>query len=212
MMHVVPTIPLYNPSAAPDGWHDVRVPGGFEAWLFDGAEKESDRKVFAGLFDGCPLHPRYQRLTARYLRNPTRHSPPLPRDFPCASLWIQRDMISNCEFVFRFPPGSLVGKSDSLDVRLGPNYVKRDANGQVKLYVEHDDVIRCEITVDANNTTAAVSLWRKGLPDLTFSCDGKFRHVVELTPGKLELDRYEPSGFRRRRIILCSSAWSLGQG
>src|SRR5437879_510530 len=100
--------------------------------MFHGIDSTSGRQIFAGLFDGYPFHPRYQRQFNRYLRNPTRVAPPLPRDFPAALYFLLERATDSDELIFQFPPGSLVGSPGALDVRLGANSVVRDMSGAIR--------------------------------------------------------------------------------
>jgi len=203
----VPTIPLYNTAAAPDGWHDVRAPGGFEAWFFDGAEGGGNRRIMAGLFDGYPFHSRYQRLTERYLARPTRCAPPSPRDFPCMAIWIQRAGDHWDELAFEHPPGSLIGKPDRLDVTLGQNAVKRAAPGGISMRLLYRDS-PIDILVELSGSEANVVLSGLDSLDCQFKCAGTFKHIVRSEPHLIIQKVFEefPSGPRRQRIMAGSLA------
>ena len=82
----MPTIPLHTQPARADESHHVCAPGGYEWWYFDASDERHDRHVVAVVFDGFAFHPRYLREYVRYRRAPTRVSPPVPRQYPCAYL------------------------------------------------------------------------------------------------------------------------------
>ena len=43
----MPSIELVNHAAHPDGWHDVRAPGGYEWWYFDAEDAATDTQIVA---------------------------------------------------------------------------------------------------------------------------------------------------------------------
>src|SRR5207237_3550717 len=75
-------IPLYNSTALPHEWHDVRAPGGYEWWTFAG----DGRDLRAGFFIGSPFSAEYRLRYRAYRLLPTRVKPPLPSDFCSARL------------------------------------------------------------------------------------------------------------------------------
>ena len=77
----MPTIPLYDESAPPDGYHRVTAPGGYEWW----SVLAQEARVKIDFFDGNPFDPTYRLAYQRYLANPTRVMPPVPRDYPSVS-------------------------------------------------------------------------------------------------------------------------------
>jgi hypothetical protein len=198
----VPTIPLYNTQAAPDGWHEVRAPGGSEWWILRGVDSGTDKRVVAALFDGCTLHPQYRRMYRRYISDPTRVAPPLPSDFPCSLLAIFEHGQCRDQLLFQFPPGSLSGSSQSLDVRLGPNSVVKDSSCKLRMHVG-DDSLRADVELDVSCAKASVTIWRAGQKDAEISCDGAFEHSFATTfpDAPPELD----SVLRQPKIIACSA-------
>src|SRR4051812_14710838 len=78
----MPILPLYNPDAPPDAWHEVRAPGGYESWYFDAEDPSGDRLIVVIFSQGFTHAPMYLRRYARYRRHPTRITPPVPEEFP----------------------------------------------------------------------------------------------------------------------------------
>lgn len=74
----MPTIPLYDTSAPPDGYHRVTAPGGHEWWRVV-AERS---KVIIDFVEGNYCDPAYWSAYRRFLAAPTRVAPPTPREFP----------------------------------------------------------------------------------------------------------------------------------
>src|SRR5689334_19162011 len=146
----MPTIPLYNTAAEPDGWHQVRSPGGYEVWAFHGVQNSSRQRIFAALFDGDPFDSRYRRLYRQYMRRPTQCKPPLPCQFQRACIAIN-DLLR----IVQFPAGSLLGSTQLLDVRLGSNHISRQA-GTVEMLIAAE-VVACEISFDLASSKANVS-------------------------------------------------------
>jgi hypothetical protein len=77
----MPTIPLYDTSAPPDGYHRVTAPGGYEWWsiIAQGARVKID------FIEGNPFDVAYRSAYRRYVAHPTRVVPPAPRDYPSVS-------------------------------------------------------------------------------------------------------------------------------
>ena len=71
----MPTIPLYDTSAPPDGYHRVAAPGGFEWWrvIAEGSRVKVD------FLEGNYFDSAYRSAYRRYLAAPTRVAPPVPR-------------------------------------------------------------------------------------------------------------------------------------
>jgi hypothetical protein len=76
----MPTIPLYDTSAPPDGYHRVIAPGGYEWW-----NVIAPGRITVNFHYGNPSDPAYRSAYRRYLANPTRVLPPLPQDYPSVS-------------------------------------------------------------------------------------------------------------------------------
>ena len=122
----MPTLPLLNQTAAPDGWHDVRAPGGYEWWYFDAEDAATDTQVVAIFLDGFVFHPGYLRRHFAYLRRPTKVPPAVARDFPCAYFVVYRGGRVLHQFMTQYAPNEFQASADGPAVRIGPNTLTRD--------------------------------------------------------------------------------------
>ena len=77
----MPTIPLYDRSAAPGTYRGVTAPGGYECWAFDAEDPATDTQLSIVFAAGSPQDLGYLRHHAHYKRRPTTTLPPLPRDY-----------------------------------------------------------------------------------------------------------------------------------
>ena len=121
----MPTIPLYAQPPHPDESHDVRAPGGYEWWYFDAEDERHDRRVVVVLFEGFAFHPRYLRRYARYRRYPTRVAPPLPEQYPCASIQIYErgEPRSHVLSLAATPSQVMTRRGDGVEVRVSTDRV-----------------------------------------------------------------------------------------
>src|SRR5690349_6074304 len=101
----MPTLPLYNPAAVPDAWHEVIAPGGYEWWHFEAEDSAGELEVVADFYDGEPDSALYRRAYARFRRQPTRVTPPVPRDYPCVRFRVWEKVETVVECTGHFPPG-----------------------------------------------------------------------------------------------------------
>jgi hypothetical protein len=122
----MPTLPLYNHATHPDGWHQVVAPGGYEFWHFDAQDLEHDRVIVARLLCGNVFDPAYLHRYQRYLRQPTRVAPPLPREFLSAQLSVYHGGTVEHAFVTDHAGSHFVAATDRCDVRVGPNQIHND--------------------------------------------------------------------------------------
>lgn len=115
-------IELFQPNSVADAWHSVSAPGGYEWWYFDAEDREHDRQIVVIFLEGFVFHPGYLRRFGRFLRNPTKHLPPLPREFPCAYFVVyERGKIAH-QLMLQYSPGDFKASRDGLDVAIGPNH------------------------------------------------------------------------------------------
>jgi hypothetical protein len=175
MMLAVPTIALYNTSAVDDGWHQVAAPGGYEAWIVRCAD-DSGRSLFAAIIDGDPADPRYQAQFRRYMRCPTRTRPPLPREFPAAELCLCVNGSIQWQFTRRFPPGTLAGSTERMDVRLGNNFVIGGQKQDVQMYFA-DEGRTCEIRLSHADPQIVTVKLAMAETEVHFTARGSFEHV-----------------------------------
>ncbi len=113
------TVPMYQPTLHPDAWHDVAAPGGYEWWYFDAEDRASDTQIVAIFLQGFPFHPAYLRAYYRYLRAPTRHTPPVAGDYLCAYFAVYQKGKVVWQFMTRHQ--SFTASRDRADVAIGPN-------------------------------------------------------------------------------------------
>lgn len=126
-------IELFQPNAVADAWHNVIAPGGYEWWYFDAEDREHDRQIVIILLEGFVFHPGYLRKFARYLKTPTKRTPPMPADFPCAYFVVyERGKIAH-QFMLQYPPGELSAARDRLSVALGPNQIQAGDDGSIRV-------------------------------------------------------------------------------
>jgi len=125
-------VKLLDLTAAPDGWHNVAAPGGYEWWYFNAEDSAADRQIVAILFQGFAFHPGYLRAHARYRRNPTKVPPALPRDYPCAYLVVYGKGKIAHQFLTQYKPAAFTGATDKPEVTVGPNSL-RSNNGAYEL-------------------------------------------------------------------------------
>lgn len=130
----MPTLPLYAPNAAPDAAHQIISPGGYEHWTV-AAEGDADTQINATFAIGYAFHPAYLRADARYRRRPTRVAPAVPADFSCVSLAVYVGGHRTHGSVTRFPASSVSAAADRLDLRIGPNSLRREEDGRIRLFV-----------------------------------------------------------------------------
>jgi hypothetical protein len=119
-------IPWYDNPSDPNAWHHVRAPGGYEWWQFDADDASGDLTAQITFYDGFAFDPEYLRRYRRYRRWPTKHAPPVAREFPCVTLLVRRDGSLWVRSVERFPPGTFVGSPQRLEIRMGENRLARE--------------------------------------------------------------------------------------
>jgi len=79
----MPTLPLYDTTAPPNGYHRVTAPGGYEWWQFrvTSSTVSAPPLIALAFYDGRPHDPDYRLRYRRYRVSPTHHAPPVPRDY-----------------------------------------------------------------------------------------------------------------------------------
>jgi hypothetical protein len=130
----VRTLPLYDPSPADaDGWHAVRSPGGYEWWNLDAEDESGQLRLVASLGEGFAFHPGYLRRYYRFLADPTRHSPPLPGEYPFAyfAVYEKGRILAACLTLVR--PGQFSASSYGPQVRVAANQLGRSPDGSLRL-------------------------------------------------------------------------------
>jgi hypothetical protein len=117
----MPTIPLYDTSAPPDGYHRVTAPGGYECWSIVARDAVRDIQLELDFCDGDQADPDYFLAYKQFMSRPTRVPPPRPQDYPAVYLRLSEKATPPYTFaspvrqnVFRFaeqPPTVTIGES-----------------------------------------------------------------------------------------------------
>ena len=126
-------LPLYDPTAAADGWHDVRAPGGYEWWYFDAEDSATDTQVVVILLQGYIFHSGYLRHYDRWKKRPHRVQPPLPDDAICAYCSVYRGGKIWRQFLTQYP--AMTASKAEPRVTIGPNVLEPDDDA-LRLHVE----------------------------------------------------------------------------
>jgi len=125
----MPELKLLDLTAAPDGWHSVAAPGGYEWWYFDAEDAAADRQIVAIFFQGFVFHPGYLRADARYRRNPTKVPPALPQEYPCAYFVVYEKGKIAHQFMTQYKSEAFSAATDRADVTIGPNTLRTSKGG-----------------------------------------------------------------------------------
>jgi carotenoid 1,2-hydratase len=134
---LMPSLPLYLPEVLSlDASHHVTAAGGYEWWYFDAEDRATDTQIVAIFLDGFVFHPEYLRRYSAYHRAPTRNSPPVASDYPCAYFVIYRAGKVLAQFMTQYPAGSFQANTDSPRVAIGPNSMRCDESGSYQLHLE----------------------------------------------------------------------------
>lgn len=129
----MPTLSLYDHPAHADAWHRVRSPGGYEWWYFDAEDTAADIQAVVILFEGFIFHSEYLRRWGRYARNPTRHAPPLPSEYPCAYAAVYEKGKLLAQSMTQYPAADFSASADRPDLRIGPNAMTLAADGSYRV-------------------------------------------------------------------------------
>lgn len=126
-------VPLYDANATPDGWHDVRSPGGYEWWYFDAESADGATQVVVIFLQGFIFHPGYLRRYGRYLRRPTKIPPPMPGEAICAYFTVYRGGKVWRQFLTQYPQMQATAAGPT--VTIGPNTLRKDGDA-LRLHLE----------------------------------------------------------------------------
>src|SRR5688500_16741125 len=131
----MPTLPLYvpRPNINADAWHRVTAPGGYEWWYFDAEDPLNDLQIVVMFLEGFTYHPGYLRAFEKYLAAPTRRQPPLPGQFPCVYFVVYEKGRVLTQFMSQYRPGAFQASDERADVRIGPNHLHCDEQGNYRL-------------------------------------------------------------------------------
>ena len=137
----MPILPLYVPPATtPNAWHQVTAPGGYECWHFDAEDVASNVRIVVDFTEGGGAHSAYRRRYARYRLLPTCFAPPAPGDYPCVRFAVYRGERPAWEFTKHYSASDFHASDIALDVRIGPNTLRRESDGKYHLHIEGDTV------------------------------------------------------------------------
>lgn len=128
-------VPLHGPAApgACDARREVWAPGGYQCWTFEAEDQSGGWQLSASFCEGFPLHPRYLRRVAAYLRAPTRLPPPAPADFACVAFTLYGHGRTVAQFICQSRREDCRLVADHLDVRIGASHFCRQADGSLHL-------------------------------------------------------------------------------
>lgn len=129
LQSLAPGLPLFDQNAHPDGWHDVRAPGGYEWWYFDAEDAATDTQVVVIFMAGFIFHPGYLRAYDRYIKRPTKHLPPTAGDFPCAYACVYRGGKVWKQFFTQYRADDFSAEKNRAGVRIGSLNESTDSGG-----------------------------------------------------------------------------------
>jgi hypothetical protein len=135
----MPTLELISTATHPDGWRNVRAPGGYESWTFAAASARGRTQVIAGLHLGHPLDRAYAQRYWMYCRWPTRVAPPVPAEYPSVSMTVVEDgrvlwRMHHCN-----RGAEVTAASDRGNVRIGSSHVETLDDGSIRLRTRAQD-------------------------------------------------------------------------
>lgn len=129
------SLPLYDSSAHPDGWHNVRAPGGYEWWYFDAEDPSTDTQVVIIFMQGFIFHPGYLRAFDRFIKHPTKHPPPTAGDYPCVYACVYRGGKIWKQFFTQYRREDFSAARDGVDVSIGMNRLSVSESGEFQIDV-----------------------------------------------------------------------------
>lgn len=124
----MPTLPLLQTPPDPDAWHEVRAPGGYEAWFFDAENFSAGIRLIGFLGEGWQFGGLYKSRYDRYRKRPTRNPPPIAHDYPAFEFALFKAGVpwSACRFG---SAGALQASTNRLDLQLAANQLTSDGTG-----------------------------------------------------------------------------------
>lgn len=125
----MPTLPLFDRSAAPGNWHAVASPGGYDAWSLDAEDPATDTQVSAVVTTGAQQWMAYLKRYDAFRRSPTRRPPPVPGDYAGVLLSVYR---AGKLLRRSFTPGEVKLADAALDLSIGRARLSR-SDGAWKL-------------------------------------------------------------------------------
>jgi hypothetical protein len=128
-------VPLYTQPADPLASYRVTAPGGFERWELQAFDPIQRLQLSASFVFGEAIDGEYRRQYKRFLRNPTRNSPPLPAQFPLITCSVQTKERGCISTSSRVPPQEATASALALDVRFGTHFCRRETDGVIHLNI-----------------------------------------------------------------------------
>ena len=128
-------IPLYTRPLDPLASHAVVAPGGFERWELQAVDAAQGLRVVVAFVLGDLSIAEYGRQYRRFLRNPTRVSPPLPAKFPTINCSIYRNEKMVAVASMPISPAQATASVTAFDVRFGASRCWREGHGTIYLNV-----------------------------------------------------------------------------
>jgi hypothetical protein len=94
-------------------------------------------------FEGFVFHSEYLRRWSRYQRTPTRHAPPLPREYPCVYAAVYEKGRLLAQSMTQYPAAEFSASVDRPKVKIGPNAMELNDGGAYRL---RTDAVPWELT------------------------------------------------------------------
>lgn len=129
----MPTLPLMTDATHPDGWRQVRAPGGYESWSFTAHTPRGRTCILAGLHLGHPLDPAYAQRYRVFEKFPTRTLPPVPADYPSVSLTVVQDDQLIWRMLHPQRGAEFIAMTHTGEVRIGSSHVETALDGSIRL-------------------------------------------------------------------------------
>jgi hypothetical protein len=121
---------MFQITRTPDAWHRVTAPGGYEVWRLEAEDEAGGVRMAAVLWQGSPTDRAYRRAYERYLRRPTRQSPPVPADCVGASVTVWRG--GRVWGEFSTSAETFAASDERVELRIGANELV-EVDGGLKL-------------------------------------------------------------------------------
>jgi hypothetical protein len=191
----MPTLPLYDTTAHPDGWHHVVAPGGFERWQLEAEDLAHGIRLTVELVEGDQGSRAYRRAYRRYRRRPTRVPPPLPSDYPCVRVNVSENGRTLWDLDAPQRPGALQASTNVPGVALGPCELRVGDDGTIRLSIESaaprpghasfSGDLAFSLVADSNYEVVGTlrewngaEVWRA----VEFRGDGRCKHTIATEP------------------------------
>jgi hypothetical protein len=117
----MPLLPLIDHSAAPNAWHQVRRPGGYELWHLHARASTGGTRLIVDFSQGSPFHPEYLQRHKEYLADPTRKSPVLPQEYSRVDVTLFRNNEPVIKTSGRFSTFNFESSAEQDQLTIGPN-------------------------------------------------------------------------------------------